>query len=91
MRTITTSASAGTQNKDDAFIEVTPLSSGSGVEIELKEIKMPLFDQRVKDVVKDAVNQTGFTDVKVSITCLGAWDYVLRARTETALERGSDQ
>ncbi len=88
MSKITKKAIAGTMESSDAYIEI---ESGSGeVSITLDSIVSSQFGDHIKTLAKSILTELNITDAHVHIVDRGALDCVIRARIETAVERGKD-
>ena len=80
------SATAGTMESSDVYVEIAP---GSGtVEIALESVVKQQFGEAIQAAVLDVLNQQQVTSAKVHIVDRGALECVLRARVETAVKRG---
>ena len=84
---IVKTASAGTLESSDVYVEVSP---GSGVEIELESVVQLQFGDAIEAVVRDVLAENGVENAAVRITDRGALECVIRARVETALLRGKE-
>ena len=78
-------ASAGTMESSDVYVEIEP---GSGVEIQIESVVKGQFGDAIRRVVEDVLAEQGVTNARVSIADRGALDCVIRARVETAIVRG---
>lgn len=78
-RTIT----AGTEEKGDAQITVTPLSSGR--EIEILKIPHPRFRDAVEKTVNRILDEEGAENLRVEVSDFGALEFVIEARVRAAL------
>ena len=81
-------ASAGFEQKNDAFITVAPAQAGSGIQINLTSPAMLQFGKHIRNLIMQVIEEKGFSDIILDIKDQGAWDYTIKARTITALERG---
>ena len=89
MAQIIKTASAGTMESSDAYVQIAP---GNGtVEIELESVVKGQFGKEIEAVVRQVLAECGVTDAVVSVTDRGALDCVLRARVETAVYRGKGE
>ena len=84
---IVKTASAGTLESSDVYVEVSP---GSGVEIELESVVQLQFGDAIEAVVRDVLAENGVENAAVRITDRGALECVIRARVETAILRGKE-
>ena len=89
MAQIIKTASAGTMESSDAYVQIAP---GQGkIEIELESVVKGQFGAQIESVVRQVLAECGVTDVRVTVTDRGALDCVLRARVETAICRGKGE
>ena len=84
---IVKTASAGTLESSDVYVEVSP---GSGVEIELESVVQLQFGEAIEAVVREVLEENGVQNAAVRVTDRGALECVIRARVETALLRGKE-
>lgn len=85
---IVRSASAGTLESSDVYVELAP---GSGkLEIELESVVKLQFGEAIEAVVRDVLAEHQVRSANVRITDRGALECVIRARVETALLRGKE-
>lgn len=87
MADILKKAQAGTLESSDAFIEVEPSDK---IELELESVVQKQFGASIKNMVKEVLQEEGISGARVRIIDRGALDCVIRARLETALERGRE-
>ncbi len=80
-------AVAGMLESSDALVTVAPMNSGAGITIELISSVKKQYGKHIESLVKEFVIEQGFEDLKIKIEDKGAWDYTLKARLRTALER----
>jgi citrate lyase subunit gamma (acyl carrier protein) len=80
-------AKAGTDEKSDILIEVSPLSSG--VEIDLRSPVEILYGEQIRRTIFDTVKKLGVVGVKIAAVDHSALDCVIAARTETAILRAA--
>ena len=80
-------ATAGMLESCDALISVEPVEPGAGITIELISSVKKQYGKHIECLTKEFILEQGFEDIKVKIEDKGAWDYTLRARLRTALER----
>ncbi len=79
------SASAGTMESSDAYVEIEP---GKGkLNINIESVVKKQFGEKIKASVKDVLDEYGISDADVRIVDRGALDCVIRARVETAILR----
>ena len=78
-------ASAGTMESSDAYVEITP---ADGLNIELESVVLAQFGEDISAAVKDVLQQCGVEKANVRVVDRGALECVIRARVETAVNRG---
>ena len=83
-------ASAGTGTKNDALITISPRAE-EGIEVELQSIVKHQFGDQMIQAARSMAEEMGVTAVKIKIEDKGSLDYVIRARTETALLRAAKE
>ena len=83
-------ASAGTVTKNDALITISPRAE-DGIEVELKSIVKAQFGDQLVAAATGMAREMGVTSALIRIEDKGALDYVIRARTETALLRAAKE
>ena len=82
---ISKSATAGTMESSDAYIEIEP--GNGGLNIKIESVVKNQFGERIEASVKEVLNEYGILDAEVRIVDRGALDCVIRARVETAILR----
>ena len=85
---IVKTASAGTLESSDVFVEVAP--GIGGVEVELESVVQLQFGDAIEAVVREVLEENGVKSAAVRVTDRGALECVIRARVETALLRGKE-
>ena len=80
------SATAGTMESSDVYVEIEPCDNG--INIELESVVEKQFGAKIKEAVCDVLSQTGIKSANVHIVDRGALECVIRARVETAIMRG---
>ena len=85
MTEIIRSASAGTMEASDVYVEIEPAAA---LEIRLESVVMGQFGDAIRDVVGQVLSECGVEKAKISVVDRGALDCVIRARVETAVLRG---
>ena len=85
---IVKTASAGTLESSDVFVEVAP--GNGGVEVELESVVQLQFGEAIEAVVREVLEENGVQSASVRVTDRGALECVIRARVETALLRGKE-
>ena len=89
MAQIIKTASAGTMESSDAYVEIAP--GKDGIEIELESVVKGQFGAEIESVIRQVLSECGVTEAKIAVTDRGALDCVLRARVETAVLRGKGE
>ena len=79
------SASAGTMESSDAYIEIEPAESLS---VELESVVQEQFGDEIRTVVGEVLKENGVEKANVRVIDRGALECVIRARVETAILRG---
>lgn len=80
---------SGTMESSDINIVIAP-SDSTGIEIELQSSVEKQFGKQIKKVIEDTIKDHGVSNALVKAVDKGAIDYVIKARTETALYRAAD-
>ena len=88
MTKIVKSASAGTLESSDVFVEIDPRESG--IEIELESVVLGQFGSEIRAVIEQTLEAQGVTAAHLCVRDRGALDCVIRARVETAVLRGKE-
>lgn len=89
MAIILKSASAGTMESSDAYVEIEP--GRNGLEIHVESVVAQQFGQAIEMAVKDVLQEQQVENAVVRIVDRGALDCVLRARVETAVLRAGEE
>lgn len=89
MADIIRSASAGTMESSDVYVEIEPCEKG--IEIQLESVVKGQFGPQIQAVVEEVLNQCGIEKARVSVNDRGALDCVIRARVEAAIVRGRSE
>jgi len=82
------SASAGTMESSDAYVEIEP-GSGS-LQIRLESVVAQQFGDSITAVVREVLTEQGVENANVRVVDRGALECVIRARVETAILRGKE-
>ena len=85
---IVRSASAGTMESSDAYVEIEP---ATGVTVTLESVVGQQFGESITAVVKEVLGELGVENAKVRVVDRGALECVIRARVETAVVRGKGE
>lgn len=89
MNPILRSASAGTLESSDVYVEIAPAENG--IEIDLNSVVQAQFGDDILAVVREVLSDCGVENAKLTIQDRGALDCVIRARVETAVIRGKGE
>ena len=84
--TINKASRCGTLESNDIFLILTP--SEDGIEIDLESTVEKQFGAHIKEVIKNKLLSLGINSVHVQAQDKGALDFTIRARIETAVNRG---
>lgn len=82
------SASAGTMESSDAYVEIEPAAS---LEVQLESVVQEQFGDEIRAVVGEVLAQCGVEKATVRVIDRGALECVIRARVETAIVRGKGE
>jgi len=80
------SASAGTMESSDAYVEIEP--GTEGVKLQLESVVMGQFGQSIEKAVRNVLQEMEVENANVRVVDRGALECVIRARVETAVLRG---
>ncbi len=80
------SASAGTMESSDAYVEIEP--GNGGLEIQLESVVRGQFGEEIQAAVREVLEENGVKNAAVRVVDRGALECVIRARVETAVLRG---
>ena len=83
---IVKSASAGTMESSDVYVEIEP--GNGGLEVQLESVVQGQFGEAIREVVCEVLTDCGVANATVRVVDRGALDCVIRARVETAALRG---
>lgn len=90
MKTIGKKASIGIEETNDMLIEIEPAPKGSGVELDFKTSVPYQYGEHLYNLILKTIEEAGYTDLKMVVRDKGSWDYTVKARILTVLERGSE-
>lgn len=82
------SASAGTMESSDVYVEIEPCDRG--VEVQLESVVKEQFGDAIQAVVWEVLKEQGVESASVRVVDRGALECVIRARVETAILRGKE-
>ena len=80
------SASAGTMESSDAYVEIEP--GTDGVKLQLESVVMGQFGEAIEKAVRNVLQELDVKNANVRVVDRGALECVIRARVETAVLRG---
>ncbi len=80
-------ATAGTSDRGDVFVHIVKLARGSGVKISLESRVKSLYEKEILKTVNKKLKELRASDMRVEIRDQAAFDYVIKARIETAVRR----
>lgn len=83
---IVKSATAGTMESSDVYVEIEP--GQDGVQIQLESVVLNQFGDAIYATVSEVLKDLCVNNANVRIVDKGALECVLRARVETAVLRG---
>ncbi len=83
------SATAGTMESSDTYVELQP--SDGGITIEIESVVKEQFGDEIEAAVRDVLKENNVENVALRIVDRGALECVIRARVETAVMRGSEK
>ena len=85
---IVRSASAGTMESSDVYVEIEP---GTGkLEVQLESVVQVQFGDSIVKVVREVLRENGVDNASIRVVDRGALECVIRARVETAVLRGKE-
>jgi citrate lyase subunit gamma (acyl carrier protein) len=82
------SASAGTMESSDAYIELEPAAE---LQIHIESVVKKQFGDKIEGAVREVLADHGVTCASVRVIDRGALDCVIRARVETAVKRAGGE
>ena len=85
---IVKSASAGTMESSDVYVEIEP--GTGGLEVQLESVVQGQFGDAIQAVVREVLTECGVQNASVRVVDRGALECVIRARVETAIVRGRE-
>ena len=84
---IVKNAVAGTLESSDAYVEIEPAEN---LNITVESVVQAQFGEDIRNAVADVLSQCGVTNAAVRVVDRGALECVIRARVETAVNRGKE-
>ena len=82
---IVKNAVAGTMESSDVYVEIEPAQE---LTVQLESVVKVQFGDSILGVVKDVLQENGVDKACVRVVDRGALECVIRARVETAINRG---
>lgn len=82
---IVKNAAAGTMESSDAYVEIEPAQE---LTVQLESVVKVQFGDAILAVVQDVLKENGVENASVRVVDRGALECVIRARVETAINRG---
>ncbi|MDY6086791.1 MAG: citrate lyase subunit gamma [Succiniclasticum sp.] len=76
---------SGSEAKDDLVVRLELIGKGRCIEINSKVARK--FYQSIKEDVEEILNEYKIQNVKIKIDDMGAFDFAIKARVETAVKR----
>lgn len=76
---------AGSYESSDCIMIV---SDSKKLIIDIESVVFEQFGDQIKAVIKETLSEHNITNIKIECKDKGALDYTVRARLETALQRG---
>ena len=83
------SASAGTIESSDAYVEIEPKEGG--LDIQIESVVKAQFGEEISQAVKNVLDENGVKNAFVRVVDRGALECVIRARVEAAISRGKGE
>ena len=78
---------AGSLESCDVLITVFPHQPGAGLELRVNSLVEQQFGDQIRAVIENTLAENSITDAIIEVRDRGAFDYAIRARLLTALER----
>ena len=85
---IVKNAAAGTMESSDAYVEIEPAQELS---VQLESVVKVQFGDAILAVVQEVLKENGVENASVRVVDRGALECVIRARVETAINRGKGE
>lgn len=86
-RKILREAEAGLLDKGDVVVQLKPGPAGSGIALDVKSKVMSLFGDQIRASILEEIEKYDLEDLQVTVNDMGALDYAIKARVQTAIER----
>ena len=81
------SASAGTLESSDAYVEISPADTLS---IQIESVVKGQFGEEIEKAAREVLSECGIDKAQVRVVDRGALECVIRARVETAAVRAKE-
>ena len=85
---IVKNAAAGTMESSDAYVEIEPAQE---LTVQLESVVKVQFGDAILAVVQEVLKENGVENASVRVVDRGALECVIRARVETAINRGKGE
>ena len=85
---IVKNASAGTMESSDVYVEIEPAQE---LTVQLESVVKIQFGEAILNVVQEVLKENGVDKASVRVVDRGALECVIRARVETAINRGKGE
>ena len=85
---IVRSASAGTMESSDAYVEIEP--GTNGIDIQLDSVVKAQYGDSIEATIQEVLKENQVDSAVIRVVDRGALDCVIRARVETAVVRGRE-
>ena len=85
---IVKNAAAGTMESSDVYVEIEPAQE---LTVQLESVVKVQFGESILEVVRDVLKENGVENASVRVVDRGALECVIRARVETAINRGKGE
>ncbi|MCD8360718.1 MAG: citrate lyase acyl carrier protein, partial [Acidaminococcaceae bacterium] len=77
---------AGTNNKGDTSVTLEIMKSG-GIKIEIISKALTKYGQSIENSIREILSKANVEHARIAVEDYGALDFVIQARTETAVQR----
>lgn len=85
---IVKNAAAGTMESSDVYVEIEPAQE---LTVQLESVVKVQFGESILGVVREVLKENGVEQASVRVVDRGALECVIRARVETAINRGKGE
>ncbi|MBN2185659.1 MAG: citrate lyase acyl carrier protein [Candidatus Krumholzibacteriota bacterium] len=83
-------ARVGSEDKKGDLEVFLKMKESGGLSVEVKSSVEHMFGEKIRKKVKETLSDLGVKDAEASVNDMGALDYVIQARVETAVRRLSE-